>query len=273
MSAAVAALPPRNQSSVLAIRGLSAIRGLIPLLFFTIPVVLGAVDYPSAPPPGEYIRDDAGVLSTSDIERINSLCTEVEEKTGAEMAVLVTSTTEGVETSLYATELGNRWGVGQASEDNGLLMVVAIDDRQVFTATGSGMEGIIPDAVVNQIYRQVLVPYFRKTEYGEGIYKALQAYAKEIGKYYSTRLESTRGAPLVRKGIWAEIPLWAWIFVALFIGLNVMSIIARRGKKRGAKGWFWTTFGSSSSSSGGGGFSGGSFGGGGFSGGGGGGGW
>lgn len=265
--------PPSPRTRVVPIRRLSEVGGLIPLLCLTFPVVLSAAGYPSAPPPGEYVRDDAGVLSTSDMERINSLCAEVEEKTGAEMAVFVTSTTEGVETSLYATELGNRWGVGRASEDNGLIMVVAIEDRQVFTATGSGMEGIIPDAVVNQIYRQVLVPHFRKTEYGDGIYKALQAYAKEIGKYYSTRLEGTRGAPLVRKGIWAEIPIWAWIFVALFIGLNVMSIIARRGKKRGAKGWFWTTFGSSSSSSGGGGFSGGSFGGGCFSGGGGGGGW
>ncbi|NLI99413.1 TPM domain-containing protein [bacterium] len=236
------------------------------------PLVLLASKYPSPPPPGEYVRDDAGVLSPSDIARINALCSEVEEKTTAEMAVLVLSSTGNEVISAYATNLGNYWKVGQASRDNGLVMVVAIDDRQVFTATGSGMEGILPDATVYQIYKQVLVPNFKKAKYGTGIYKALQVYAKEIGKHYSENLESARGAPIVRKGIWAEIPIWAWVFILMVIGFNVLNIVAKAGKKRGATGWFWTTFGSSGSSSGGG-FSGGSFGGGGFSGGGGGGGW
>ena len=84
----------------------------------------------------------------------------------------------------FATEIGNRWGVGQADTDNGLVMVVAVDDRQYFTAIGYGMELIILEETLDAIQKATLVPYFVKAEYGEGILKTLQALAVEIGEFY-----------------------------------------------------------------------------------------
>ncbi|GEM_PF-4121593 len=240
---------------------------------------LFADNYPAPPPSNQYIVDYTGLISTSDIDLINNLCREVERVTGAEMAVLVILTTSGEAHWYYATEVANKWGVGQKSEDNGLLLLVAISDRQVFTATGSGMETIIPDARVDQVYRQILKPYFKKQEYGEGIFKALQVYAKDIQKFYDVELNGTKGAPKIKnkkRSVFWKILLTFFIFWLL---PGIFPFIVR-GKGKGARyGGFWSggsssssssSWSSSSSSSG---FSGGSFGGGGFSGGGGGGGW
>lgn len=250
-------------------------RNLSLLLLLVVP--LFALDIPSPPPPDTYIKDMTGVVGADYEARINALCREVERVTTAEMAVLVISTTEGQAHWLYATEVGKEWGVGQEAQDNGLLMLVAIDDRQVFTATGSGMEAVLPDAIIDQIYRNVLVPNFRAEEYGKGIYEALQLYAKEIEKEYGVEFEGTQGAPTIKKErpsspfscLRGSFCLPVLPFLIIFI---IFSLLGRaRGKSR-RSGGFWVG-GGGFSSGGGGGFSGGGFGGGGFSGGGAGGGW
>lgn len=217
------------------------------------PALLAAGDYPAPPPSDTYVLDEAGVISPADETRINELCREVEYITTAEMAVLVIGTTHGEPHWYYATEVGNEWGVGQARGDNGLVMLVAIDDRQVFTATGSGMEGILPDLVVDKIYRNILVPHFKKEQYGEGIYQALQMYAVEIERYYEVEFESTRGARKGREGwqkFWGTFsillaPILIFAFFVVFILVIVFS------KDRGSSGSsrsYWSS-GSSSSSS------------------------
>lgn len=246
-------------------------------LFFLLAITASAQEYPSPPPPDNYIVDQTGKLNADEITSINNLCREVERTTTAEMAVLVVPSTGEQDISMYATELGNRWGVGQKDNDNGLIMVVAIDDRKVFTATGSGMEGYLTDARINQVYRGVLVPNFRNSEYGKGIYEALQLYAKDIEKEYGVTIENSKGAPEIKQdsggtkcGGFGCFPLCLFfIFPLLFFILSLL-----RGAGRGIKGGgFWSSGGGFSSGGGGGGFSGGGFGGGGFSGGGGGGGW
>ncbi|MBD3285085.1 hypothetical protein GF359_01810 [candidate division WOR-3 bacterium] len=136
------------------------------------------------PPKGSYVRDDANIITDHYEEKINLLCREVEDKTTAQMAVLTIRTFGDKEPWRYAIEIGNRWGVGQADTDNGLVMVIAVYDRQYFTATGYGMEQIIPDSTLDTIQKETLVPYFSKTEYGEGILQTLQLLAVEIGKFY-----------------------------------------------------------------------------------------
>lgn len=251
--------------------------------------------YPSPPPPDHYILDLAGVVDADYEKRINDLCREVERKTTAEMAVLTMASFEGEEPWYYATQLGNYWGVGQATEDNGLVMVVAIEDREVFTATGSGMEAVLPDAVLDRIYRQVLVSNFRRERYGKGIYQALQLYAIRIEEAYEVEFVGTRKAPRLKKepgdtpfsrfwNTWG-CPGLVMLSFLIFIVLMVVAMFTHKGKggsgsSRSRFSSFWSgssssssSSWSSSSSSSSSGFSGGSFGGGGFSGGGAGGGW
>lgn len=244
--------------------------------------VLVAADYPPPPPPGHYVLDLAEVIDASYETQINELCREVELKTTAEMALLTIGSFEGQEPWYYATELGNLWGAGQESEDNGLVMVVAVADREVFTAAGSGMEAVLPDASLDQIYRNILVPNFRKERYGRGIYEAFQLYALAIGKAYEVRFEGTKKAPQVREG-WLGFKRFVCntfipLLVLAFIGFVIVWSIFSKGSSSSSSSssrsyWSGGSSGSSSSSWSSSSSSGGGFGGGSFSGGGAGGGW
>ncbi len=239
---------------------------------------LCAANLPPPPAQNYYVLDQADIIDASYEARINELCREVERKTTAEMAVLTIHSFEGESPWYYATELGNFWGVGQESEDNGLMMVVAVADREVFTAAGTGMEAILPDARLDQIYRSILVPDFRKERYGKGIYQALQMYAVEIERYYEVEFEGTRGAPRGKEGwqkFWKmfSILLIPILIFAFFIFIVVIALTSKGSGSSGSSSRSYWSSGSSSSSSSsswssgssssGGGFSGGSFSGGG----------
>jgi uncharacterized protein len=259
-------------------------RTFIPLVTFTLlalvlPLGAGAVEFPEPPPSGYYVLDLAEAIDASYEARINELCREVQRKTTAEMALLTIISFEGQDPWYYATEVGNLWGVGQEDEDNGLVMVVAVADRKVFTAAGSGMEAILPDAALDQIYRNTLVPNFRKERYGKGVYEAFQLYAVEIERYYDLEFAGTRGAPKGREG-WQKFKSLAliWAIPLLMIAFFVFIIIVGKGSgSSSSTRSYWSSGSSSSSSSSSSSFSlsssSGGFGGGGFSGGGGGGGW
>jgi len=260
-------------------------RFLLPffMLFFGLSGFLIAVDYPPAPV-GSYVLDLADVIDADYELRINELCQEVEDSTTAEMVVLTVESFEGEDPWWYATMIGELWGVGEEAEDNGLVTVVAIGDRQFFTASGYGMEPILPDATLGEIQRSVLVPHFKREAYAEGIYKTLQMYAAEIEKYYSLEFEGTRGAPKAAVGwqkFWKGLQLWfcpglmALVFIAIIVLICFIKPTSGSGVSRSSNYWSssssssWSSSSSSSSSS----FNSGGFGGGSFGGGGAGGGW
>ncbi len=195
-----------------------------------------AARYPSPPPRNEYLVDQAGIISDKD--EVNDLCRQVERATTAEMAVLTIPSTKGEEIWLYATNVGNYWGVGQKGADNGLLVVVAAEDCQVFTATGEGMEEALPDSVVARIYRQILVPEFKQANYAEGIYKALQAYAVYIERYYDSGgkevwAKAARTSRDTRKPPdWRGILLWSGIGGLSLLLLAAIFIILQRNRRR-----------------------------------------
>ena len=85
------------------------------------------------------------------------------------------ATTGDVDISTYAFELGETWGVGQAGKDNGAVLLVAVDDRKVFIATGYGLEGAITDAEAGRIIRNVITPNFRQGRFYQGLDEATDA--------------------------------------------------------------------------------------------------
>lgn len=163
---------------------------VVALLVLIVPLL--AIEFPPPPSPDQYVQDLVDIIPSHYEDSINNLCTELEEATSAEMAVLTISSFGGEEPRVYATELGNFWGVGDRDEDNGLVMVVAVDDREVFTATGTGAEKIMPDSVVNMIFADILVPSFQTGDYGSGIYEAMQQYARIILGFYQEHPEGMR---------------------------------------------------------------------------------
>ncbi len=127
---------------------------------------------PDLPMPQEYVEDYAHVINADQKQALNGVLQELEQKTGVQYIILTVNDTNGVPIEEYAIELAhNRWKLGQKGKDNGLLFVLAVKDRASRFEVGYGLEGIITDRFTGQVGRDVLVPYFRKGQYSQGVYE------------------------------------------------------------------------------------------------------
>lgn len=140
---------------------------IIFFIFISFYLFLGvhALDVPS---PQGYVRDDAGILSGYEND-IETRLQKLETDTSVEIAVLTIPSLEGEDVSVFAGRVFDTWKIGQADVDNGLLILVAVNDRAYFFQTGYGLEGTLPDIVLGRMGRDILVPYFQEEQYGEGI--------------------------------------------------------------------------------------------------------
>jgi uncharacterized protein len=202
---------------------------------------------------------------------------EVKAKTGAEIAVATIETTEGRDIEEYSIDLYMAWGIGERGKDNGVLLLVALRDKELWIKTGYGMEGTIPDAVAHVIYREVLRPGFRSGQYDEALSTAVRMMAERILAEAGESLaygDSLPGAYTLERRPASSIPPWVVGLLFLFfpIFITILARRAGRGSRYGRRhGGFWIGGMGGSSGGFGGGFGG--FGGGAAGGGGAGGGW
>jgi uncharacterized protein len=228
-------------------------------------ILSAAVKVPAVEgPPADYIEDRAGIIDASTKAGLSSRLKALDQKTGIQMVVLTVPSTEGIPIEEYSIERAQKWGIGQKGKDNGILFVVAVNDRKYRIEVGYGLESVMPDSLAGTIGRQYMVPKFRQGDFSGGINDAANAVIGTVAKAYGTEVEGTAPAEPVRqsKGKVKSIPsAFLLIFVAFIVLSRIFSPFGRRsfGRRHGG---IWI---------GGGGFGGGgSFGGGGFSGGGGG---
>src|SRR5262249_56605870 len=126
-------------------------------------------DEPAIPTPHGFVTDLAGVLPADVTTRLTALLTELQAKTGAEIAVLTVRTTAPLDDFTYAMRVVDAWRPGRKREDTGLLVLVAVKDRKLRVLTGYGLEGILPDGLVGQIEDEAMLPAFRTGRMDEGI--------------------------------------------------------------------------------------------------------
>jgi uncharacterized protein len=132
------------------------------------------------PSPTSAVTDVAGVLGQDARQRLVRILGEVRERTGVEIAVLVVSSTLPEAIEDYSIAVFDRWKIGQRGKDNGLLFLVAVQDRRMRITTGYGLEGILPDGKVGEIRDRAILPLFRAGRYPEGIVRGTEALAAEI---------------------------------------------------------------------------------------------
>jgi uncharacterized protein len=129
-----------------------------------------------------YVSDYVGVIPDNIESQLNGLLSQLEKKTGAQIAVVVVKSTDGVPAADYAVEFGQKWGVGKKGKDNGVVFLAAVQDRKMFIATGYGVEPILPDSKVGRIRDQVILPSFRKGDMASGIVNGTLNLAQEIAQ-------------------------------------------------------------------------------------------
>jgi uncharacterized protein len=111
-----------------------------------------------------YVTDLAGVLSQSAREQLTALCTEVDQKTQAQIAVVAIKSLGGRTVDDYAVDLFTRAGIGAKATNRGVLILVAVDDHKYWITTGYGLEAILPDGRTGSFGREALT-YFRANNY------------------------------------------------------------------------------------------------------------
>jgi uncharacterized protein len=174
------------------------------------------------------VTDLAGVLSAADRERLEARLAELEQRKGAQVAVLIVRSTAPEDIAAYAIRVVEVWRLGRAraggvAVDDGVLLLVALEDRRVRIDVGRGLEGAIPDAIARRLIAETIAPRFREGAYAEGLSQGLEGIARLIegealpAPWHDGTASDSGRATGEEQG---PDPLFPWI-VGLMVGLAV----------------------------------------------------
>jgi uncharacterized protein len=145
--------------------------------------------------PSRYVVDLADIVEDSVEMRLNGYLRELEQKTTAQFVVLSVKSLEGGSIDDFSLQVAEKWKLGQAGKDNGLLLLITLKERKYRFEVGYGLEGILPDGFVGSLGRE-MVPYFRKGDYTSGVATAVIATADVIARDSGVKIT---GMPKVRR--------------------------------------------------------------------------
>ncbi|HET7875066.1 MAG TPA: TPM domain-containing protein [Methylomirabilota bacterium] len=165
------------------------------------------------PAPTARVNDYAGLLDTAQRTSLESLLAERERATGAQMVVAIFRSLEGESLEDYSVRLAERWRIGQKGLDNGVILLVFVQDRQIRLEVGYGLESVITDAVASRIIREVIAPQFRNGRHAAGLEDAVREVYARIGP----------GAQRARGGRGGWEPFVPVAFIVLVIVVMVVS--------------------------------------------------
>jgi uncharacterized protein len=189
---------------------------------------------PGLPSPAGPVTDLVGVLDQQIRQRLAQFLDQVRERTGAEIAVLAVASTAPDTIEDYSIAIFDRWKIGQRGKDNGLLFLVAVQDRRMWITTGYGLEGVLPDGKVGEIRDRVILPSFRAGQYAEGIVRGTEALAAVIlaqaGAATAEPLAQVR--PRQRAKQFGS--PWTGTLLAIFVLLILFSVAASAADRRAA---------------------------------------
>ncbi len=170
------------------------------------------------------IYDEAGLLNERQKSALSHKIKNYADSTSTQMLFVIINSTKGEDISLLSARWGQKWGVGQKGKDNGIVVLLAVDDRKVDIATGYGIEYIVSDYDSERIINRIMVPAFKRNQYYEGLDAAAEAlFAKLTGSYEENRTFKDGGG----------IPIGAFMVFGFIIFIIIMSI---RKNKNGGNG-------------------------------------
>jgi uncharacterized protein len=126
------------------------------------------------------VNDEANLLSADQRQRIEAKLAQFERQTGNQVAVLTVDSLEGEAIEDFANKVGRTWALGQKGKDNGVLLLVAKQDRKMRIEVGYGLEPVLTDLQTSIIQNQVIIPYFKRGDYGGGIEAGVDAILSTI---------------------------------------------------------------------------------------------
>ena len=164
------------------------------LLLFACPLSVYADSLPE-PSTQFYVLDEAGVLGSAAEAKIVSENQALFALTGAEIAVVCVDTTGSMDIADYAYELFNKWGIGSSQRNNGVLILLSIDEDDYWVLQGEGLETTLTSGMLKLMNNDYLEPHFAKKQYEDGVLALFDAIVAHFETLYSIDIESWDGAP------------------------------------------------------------------------------
>jgi uncharacterized protein len=170
--------------------------------------------------PQGHVNDLAGLLNDAERSAMEERLVQLRQQNGAEVAVAVLPSLEGGQIDDFANKLFQKWGLGNKDQDNGLLLLVAVQDRKARIEVGYGLEAILPDALAGRILDERLFPAFKRQQYAEGLEQAIQQIVTLI----------ERGEPAPPETAAPERPstfveqIGLTLFLAVFVGIGFTAL-------------------------------------------------
>ena len=255
---------------------------LFALAFLWVSLSWGQFTIPEKPQKQTSVYDYVNLLSPSQSNALEQKLIRYSDSTSTQIVISIISSTEGENINYLGAQWGQKWGIGQADKDNGVLILLAKDDRRIAINTGYGVEGNLTDLMSKRIIESVIIPEFKKGDYYAGLDQGADAIFQVLnGEFTEDRtFGSGQGFPLR-----TLLPFIVFIVIMIILwsrknkgggkgggrrgrGLDIwdMIILSNMGRSSGSSGGFGGGGGFGSGGFGGG-FGGGGFGGGGASGG------
>ncbi|CAD0350064.1 hypothetical protein CFBP2533_35340 [Xanthomonas hortorum pv. pelargonii] len=183
-----------------------------------LPASLLAQDLAAIPPLRSPVVDVTGTLDATQIQQLEQQALALQQRKGAQLQILIVPTTQPEAIEQYTQRVFDQWKIGRKGVDDGVLLLVAKDDRRVRIQPGYGLEGAIPDITANRIIQEYLAPRFREGDYAGGISAATATLAGLIeGEALPAPVSGHADSGSGDGGGW---------IMALFIGF-VVAIVAR----------------------------------------------
>jgi len=211
------------------------------------------------------VNDFSRMLSQQELAATENLLHDIKQKTGTQIGIVTLNSLEGESIEQVAIAIAERWGLGTAKADNGVLIVIAKDERQLRIEVGQGLEGALPDAYAKRIIDQDITPSFKLGQFGRGILLGIERIIHHTNPAYissssnSSTLFSESTHPSVSTTMSWPARIFTIIMVLFLIftpvGRTILMAMLLSGMGRRSSGGF--SRGGRGYSGGGGGFSGG----------------
>ncbi|MHA3055588.1 TPM domain-containing protein [Acinetobacter sp. ANC 4633] len=187
-------------------------------------MILPALDQP--------VIDQAHVLTVAERQALAQKILTVYQQQKAQIGILIVPTTGQQDIFDYAMRVAEQWKLGRSQQDNGLLMVVAINDHHIQILTGYGLEGVLPDVVLSRIIREQMTPLFQQQQYAKGIQVGLDEIIQilnqdpELAKQAANQLKQQHAEALLKQQSYTK--MLSYVVVILIVGV-VASLIVGDG--------------------------------------------
>lgn len=196
-------------------------------IFFTLSIALFALlakaqDILPKPNPPRLLVDNAALFATQDAEFLEKKLKILDDSTSNQIAVVTISTLGDYPIEEYAVKLFRSWGIGDKKKNNGILLLIAKEDRKIRIEVGYGLEGAIPDMIAQQIIDDILKPAFKRGAYFTGVDEATTILAKAAVGEYKEKRKPTKDEP--------------WGFVILVVIIAILLLGSGRGGRGGGGG-------------------------------------